>query len=165
MPDVREMTIEQQINMRRNCARVIAEDTCTEQKRRIGQQRIDEVNAYWEELVRHAENLQMQIHMLPVVGMMTTMHYHVGHNGAPEKVRRKILREIIEQPLPFVHTPMYMSEWGTPNSPDRFYKVCNFLRGQINNPPGNVNNFELAITHWQHDLEYVENTWGHLANV
>ncbi len=110
MPNVREMTIDQQITMRRNCIDTLAKETCTAERRRIGQQRIDEINAYWEEMVQQAEEQQIQPHMLPEVGMMSTMRYHVGFDEAVESVRRNILREVIEEPLPFVHTPMYMHE-------------------------------------------------------
>ena len=161
---IEEMTIERQIILRRNCVAFIAQGKGTEERRKIAQQRIDRINAHWEELVQFAEENQIQPHMLPERGMMAVMGYHVGNDGVAKMKRREILGEVIEEPLPFVHTPMYMREWGAPNSHRRVDKVCSFFHGEINKPRGNARDFERAIKEWEDDLEFVQETWGHLVN-
>ena len=157
---IEQLTTDQQITLRRNCAKVISDGRGSEEEQKTAQERIDKVNAYWEELVQFSEENQFQPHMLPAVGMMAVMGYHVGNDGVARMRRRQILREVIEEPLPFVHTPMYMHEWGTPKSRERVDKVCSFFLGEINRPRGNTRDFERAISEWEDDLEYVKRTWG-----
>ena len=158
---IEDKTIEQQIILRRNCIAYIAQGRGTEEQRGRAQGRIDRVSEIWAEMVQYVEDHQIQPHMLPRIGMMAVMGYHVGHDGVAKTKRREILREVIEEQLPFVHTPMYMREWGARNSRERVDKVCNFFHGVINAPHGNAHDFELAIDQWEDDLEFVQETWGH----
>ena len=56
----------------------------------------------------------------PETGMLGAFGYRVGHTkGKPPRVRREILKYVLQGELPMVHSASYTDEWGDAHSDDR----------------------------------------------
>ena len=101
----------------------------------------------------------------PSEGMLATLGYHVGNTeGESTPIRRLILKHLMERQLPLVKSPIYTDEWGTPNSPKRYYKLIRVLESQLTNPHAiNAPNMARAMIEWSEDLDWVQKTFSHLA--
>ena len=89
----------------------------------------------------------------PRNGLLSTMGYKVGMEGYKEKVRRRILQDVISGPLPLVGNPEYMEEWGEDDSNKRLKKLKNCLKGFSS---GKLHeSHHQAIKDWQEDLEWL----------
>ena len=92
----------------------------------------------------------------PEMGMLGALGYHVGQTkGQPSRIRREILKFVLGQELPMVHSAAYTDEWGEPNSFKRYRKLVRFLENNIESNQTKPN-MKLALKHWKEDLECVE---------
>ena len=92
----------------------------------------------------------------PERGLLSALGYHVGHNqGQPSKLRRLILKYVLEGELPMVHSAEYMNEWSGPNSPARFQKLVRFLDNMIEGNYAKPNS-QLAVKQWREDRDWLE---------
>ena len=92
----------------------------------------------------------------PEVGMLAALGYHVGHiQGQPSRIRRQILKYILEGELPMVHSANYTDEWGEPNSSTRYWKLVRFLQNNIESNQTKLD-MKLAVKQWSEDLLWVE---------
>ena len=89
----------------------------------------------------------------PRNGLLSTMGYKVGMEGYKEKVRRRILQDVISGPLPLVGNPEYMEEWGEDGSNKRLKKLKNCLKGFSSGKLHETHH--QAIKDWQEDLEWL----------
>ena len=92
-------------------------------------------------------------YMSPRNGLLSTMGYKVGIEGYKEKVRRKVLKDVISGPLPLVGNPDYMKEWGEDNSPKRIQKLSNCLIG-FSSGKQHETHYQ-AIKDWKDDLSWL----------
>jgi hypothetical protein len=97
----------------------------------------------------------------PSKGMLQELGYKVGESGERTPTRRQILTHLLERELPLVGSPSYTDEWGTPNSPKRYWKLVRFLESQLTNRA--YHNMDKAIIEWSEDLEWVQRTYAHLG--
>ena len=91
----------------------------------------------------------------PGEGLMSTMGYRVGDTqGIRVEYRRMIMQDVLEGPIPFVDSPVYMREWGQDKSIQRYKKLKRFLSSEIHSPL-QKNNYR-AISEWKEDLIWLE---------
>ncbi len=68
----------------------------------------------------------------PKVGLLKHMGYSTGNADPGTATRRKILRKCFEGPVPNVHGPDYMQEWGRNKTPQRLSKMAIVSRTRCN---------------------------------
>ncbi|MDB3994991.1 hypothetical protein N9450_04575 [Gammaproteobacteria bacterium] len=112
----------------------------------------DIINSIREEWVERKNNEGAE-YSSPRNGLLSTMGYKVGMEGYKEKVRRRILQDVISGPLPLVGNPEYMEEWGGDGSNKRIKKLKNCLKGFSSGKLHETHH--LAIKDWQEDLEWL----------
>ena len=111
---------------------------------------IDSIRDEWEE----RKNREGAEYSSPGIGLLSTMGYKVGVDGYKEKVRRKILRDVISGPLPLVGNPEYMEEWGEDGSKKRIQKLKNCLIGFSSGKQHETH--RQAVKDWQDDLDWLK---------
>ena len=89
----------------------------------------------------------------PELGMLKVMGYTVGVEGLKANARRRIIEDIIANPLPLVGNPSYMYEWGDVNSLKRINKLKKCFKGFIFG--GQHARHIEALQDWQDDLEWL----------
>ncbi len=101
----------------------------------------------------------------PKIGMLKTLGYQVGHvQGETPRIRRQILKHVLERQLPMVGSPTYTDEWVAPNSSMRYRKLIRFLESELNSERNDKRpNMETAMIEWGEDLEWVQKNYAHLA--
>jgi hypothetical protein len=102
----------------------------------------------------------------PSRGMLQELGYKVGESGERTPTRRQILTHLLEHELPLVGSPSYTDEWGTPNSPKRYWKLVRFFESQLTNRAHHNrahHNMDKAMIEWSEDLEWVQRTYAHLG--
>ena len=93
----------------------------------------------------------------PELGILGICGYHVGNQSKDEKYRRQILDYIVLSELPKIGSPVYMDEWGLPNSSKRMEKLIRVLSSLKRKKSAiNYKQFEKAIIEWGEDLEYIK---------
>ena len=93
----------------------------------------------------------------PELGILGICGYHVGNHSKDKKYRRQILDYIVLSELPKIGSPVYMDEWGLPNSSKRMEKLISVLSSLKRKKSAlNYNQFEKAIIEWSDDLEYIK---------
>jgi hypothetical protein len=97
----------------------------------------------------------------PSVGLLKTMGYSVGNNGETIETRREIIDYIMTKPLPPISSISYMASWGDPLSQRRYQKLCRTLESFVSNAHSRCS-MDLACYHWEQDLLYIQEKWGHL---
>ena len=110
---------------------------------------IDSIRDEWEE----RKNREGTEYSSPRMGLLSTMGYKVGMDGYKEKVRRKILKDVISGPLPLVGNPEYMEEWGEDGSKKRIQKLKNCLIGFSTGKQHETH--REAIKDWENDLKWL----------
>ena len=99
----------------------------------------------------------------PAEGIMSTMGYRVGDTkGIKQEYRYRIIKDVLNSPLPYVDSPSYMKEWGEKSSDKRYNKLKRFLSGEINSPL-QKNNYR-AISEWTSDLDWLEKNKSELLH-
>ncbi len=111
---------------------------------------INSIRDEWEE----RKNREGAEYSSPRNGLLSTMGYKVGMDGYKEKVRRRILRDVISGPLPLVGNPEYMEEWGEDDSQKRKQKLRNCLVGFSSGKQHETHH--QALEDWQDDLEWLD---------
>jgi len=97
----------------------------------------------------------------PELGILGICGYHVGNHSKNEKFRRQILDYIVLSELPKIGSPVYMDEWGLPNSSKRMKKLIRVLSSLIREKSAlNYNQFEKAIIEWGDDLKYIKKKYS-----
>jgi hypothetical protein len=102
----------------------------------------------------------------PKVGLLKHMGYSTGNADPGTATRRKILRKCFEGPVPNVHGPDYMQEWGRNKTPQRLSKmawsIATFASNQINKNGGHVDE---ASRLWKEDLQWLRTEFyeGHFG--
>jgi hypothetical protein len=94
----------------------------------------------------------------PDEGVLQHMGYKVGKEAEEAGVRRKVLRRIIEEPLPNVNHREYMQQWGQPGSELRLRKLAGVIAAQSRNCEGRKG-YELAVAHWRADLSHIRSRY------
>ena len=123
------------------------------------QQAVDKITMIEEEWDRRMQ-LPNQTNQPPNVGLMRFLGYRVGtQNGMTQTHRRNVINQVMTERLPFYHSPRYMSEWGEPNTRERYLKLTSFFHGMINNATGIM---EQALTEWTADLNYLKEKFDSL---
>lgn len=97
----------------------------------------------------------------PELGMLAALGYRVGQTeGRPPRIRRLILKHVLEGELPMVHSASYTNEWGEPHSIKRYKKLARFLQNNIESNQTKPN-MKLAVKHWSEDFAWVEQRHSH----
>ncbi len=102
----------------------------------------------------------------PQVGVLKQMGYTTGQDNPGEAARRNILRRCFEGPIPNVHEPEYMRQWGGDKTPVRLSKMAwslaSFANNKILNDNGHVDD---ASRCWMEDLEWLRKKFyeGHFG--
>ena len=126
-----KMSDDELFNLFKNAIRLLAKDE-NDAARSV-------INAIGREWQRRLERARAGKYSpeTPQVGMLATLGYHVGQvSGEPMAVRRKILAHLMEERLPFVGSPAYTDEWGSPKSRKRYHKLVDFFgRLRFFSPP------------------------------
>jgi hypothetical protein len=92
--------------------------------------------------------------------------YSTGNADPGTAARRKILRKCFEGPVPNVHGPDYMQEWGRNKTLQRLSKmawsIATFASNQINKNGGHVDE---ASRLWKEDLQWLRKEFyeGHFG--
>lgn len=89
-------------------------------------------------------------------GMLSHHGYHVGISGQPQKVRLKVLDDVLKIDLsmsPFCKA--YLQEWGEPTSMSRLLKMANTIAALCRNAKRSPVNYQAAIQDWESDLAYL----------
>ena len=94
-------------------------------------------------------------------GVLSAFGYHVGDDGIKDDfARQRILRLVLETPIPPILDRNYVAEWGAPSSPERLLKTLAALHGFIGNKrsqsPNRQVSYTRALEHWEKDLKYLE---------
>ena len=118
-------------------------------KEELIEQMINVIKDEWED----RKDREGTKYMSPRNGLLSTMGYKVGIEGYKEKVRRKVLKDVISGPLPLVGNPDYMKEWGEDNSPKRKQKLRNCLLG-FSSGKQHETHYQ-AIKDWEDDLSWL----------
>ena len=84
-----------------------------------------------------------------------------GDDGIKDDfARQRILRLVLETPIPPILDRNYVAEWGAPSSPERLLKTLAALHGFIGNKrsqsPNRQISYTRALEHWEKDLKYLE---------
>jgi len=96
----------------------------------------------------------------PKKGILGFMSYKVGEQGINETSRHDILDYVYSQDLPNVNSIEYMKEWGVPRSSRRLMKMAQSIASFARNAKKrNDNKYELAISEWEADLDYLKCTY------
>jgi hypothetical protein len=102
----------------------------------------------------------------PKVGLLKHMGYTTGKDDPGTTARREILRKCFEGPIPSVHGPDYMKEWGRDKTPIRLSKMAwslaSFASNKILMNGGHVDD---ASRLWKEDLEWLRREFyeGHFG--
>lgn len=97
----------------------------------------------------------------PNLGMLKTLGYSVGQDGAKTRIRRTILDNVMTGELPVVGSPAYTLEWGVPSSRKRYYKLYRTIQSFESNAASRSDReMDKAIIEWREDLEYVKSKYG-----
>jgi hypothetical protein len=120
------------------------------------------VECEWKQRLERARDGEI-VAERPSKGMLQELGYKVGENGERTQVRRQILALLLEREVPLVGSPAYTDEWGTPNSPKRYWKLVRFFESQLTNPAHRK--MEKATIEWREDLEWVRRNYEHLASL
>lgn len=111
--------------------------------------RIQAIRNEWEA----RKDIEGEFIFAPSEGLLSVMGYKVGINGLKQELRRKILADVIEGPVPLVSSPGYMQEWGDDGSKKRINKTFNcllaFSSGTIHQT------HHEALKDWEEDLEWL----------
>jgi hypothetical protein len=148
---------DQLFTMWKNC-RAALEDPARANLHDTAIERIKSIEDEWDRRITEAENGNYNT-TRPTKGMMSRLGYHVGEaQGLTREARRKIIDFVMTVRLPFFHSPMYVKEWGEPNTKERYKKLENFFEGMLNGHyAGDV---DRAKDEWTEDLEYLKETYG-----
>jgi hypothetical protein len=89
-------------------------------------------------------------------GLLSSIGYRVGQQGAYSHERRDILDQVYNRRLPQVHSAEYMSEWSEPKTATRLRKLAYSLAALTKNAKGRATPMlAKAISEWEADLEYL----------
>ena len=126
-----KMSDDELFNLFKNAIRLLAKDE-NDAARSV----INAIGREWQKRLERARAGKYSPET-PQVGMLATLGYHVGQvSGEPMAVRRKILAHLMEERLPFVGSPAYTDEWGSPKSRKRYHKLVDFFgRLRFFSPP------------------------------
>jgi len=116
---------------------------------------IDAIQDEWRRRLEMAQVGNYKATM-PDKGMLATFGYHVGVEGEPKDVRKKLLETIFVSDLPLVGSPAYTLQWGNKKSQKRYIKMRSTLIGLVNSNRKYGSRLEQAIEDWLSDLEYVD---------
>ena len=94
----------------------------------------------------------------PETGILSSVGYKVGNDGAKPKVRRQRLDHIMSGTLPPVGSPAYMAEWGHKLSLQRYQKLHRVVR-VLASSGQTLGNMDKAVSEWEDDLIYLEEHW------
>lgn len=122
----------------------------------------DAVIQHWNRQLA-ASRMQSWTPERPETGLLKWLGYAVGQNGETAPVRRRILDRVMSADLPLVSSPAYMDEWGETHSAKRYFKLRRTLGAFADNCSRRPS-FELACSHWEADIAYVESSWGHVVS-
>jgi hypothetical protein len=96
----------------------------------------------------------------PDPGLLRALGYRVGATGQPTQIRHLILNYLwTSDDLPPIRDEHYMQQWGAPMSRLRATKFITVLRNLISDKRYDAR-YDLAVSEWLADLEYVEVAWG-----
>lgn len=94
----------------------------------------------------------------PQESPLVRLGYTVGQDGLGRRSRRDLLQEAYElelDSLPGDYTEEYIEEWGPAESGARLKRIANHLAANCRNFRGRKNDYSLAISHWEEDLEWL----------
>jgi len=93
----------------------------------------------------------------PELGVLRCMGYKVGKSGRPANHRRGVLRQIFQERLIQINSPLYMQEWGLPQSKERLKKMANCLATfcKRQKVKGNLE----AASHYESDLIWLRESY------
>ena len=139
-----------------NCRNVLKNPNALHQHN-IAKTRIADIEKEWDRRLADAERGNYRT-TRPTKGMMARLGYHVGEGqGLSLQARREIVNLVMTERLPFFYSPMYVKEWGEPNTKDRYEKLERFFQGMLGGTyAGDV---DRALDEWSKDLEYLEQTY------
>jgi len=90
--------------------------------------------------------------------VLRSVGYRVGKNGLSLSMRHRLLDYIMTRALPQVGSPAYMAEWGHPMTQERYRKLHRVIR-VLASSGKNFENMDIAVHHWEADLNYIENKY------
>ncbi len=154
-PDLRELSYDDLLQMFVNAVSLIVKEKQVEAAKGV----IVAIQKEWER--RRNIGDAFADFERPEMGMLAALGYRVGQmEGRPPRVRREILKHVLEGELPMVHSASYTDEWGEPQSFKRYRKVVRFLQNNIESNQKKPN-MKLAVKHWSEDLVWVEQYHSH----
>lgn len=90
-------------------------------------------------------------------GLLSQYGYKVGEEGLSQYERLAILDSIFLNPITGIDNPVYLSEWGEPQSSARLKKLANSIAAFTRNSRRrNDKDFSQAIQDWEDDLNYLK---------
>src|SRR5262245_29439715 len=134
------MSDEQLLNLFKNAAQKISKGQNAD-----AEQALAAVEREWKARLERARDGKL-VHDRPSKDMLQELGYKVGENGERTQARRQILSLLLERELPMVGSPAYTDEWGTPNSPKRYWKLVRFFEAQLTNRAHR--NMDKAMIEW-----------------
>ena len=127
--------------------------------------KMQEIENTWKSRLELVKNNQYEFD-IENEGMLAAFGYHVGDFGITDnRVRHKLLDIIMNSKyLPPIHmnTTMYTYEWGLNDIKKRIRKIKRFFHGEIE-AAKNRKTMKRAVSHWQCDLNYINDNYGHMA--
>lgn len=94
-------------------------------------------------------------------GLLSHFGYHVGKKAPSQARRREAILKALRQPLSNTDfSDTYVLDCGPPNSQQRLQKIINALAAFIRNGKRRGPGHQLAVEHWQQDLDWLEESFG-----
>ena len=139
-----------------NCRNVLQNPNALHQHN-IAKTRIADIEKEWDRRLVDAEKGNYKT-TYPKKGMMARLGYHVGEGqGLTLQARREIVDLVMTERLPFFYSPMYVKQWGEPNTKDRYDKLERFFQGMLGG--AYLGDVDRALDEWSKDLKYLEQTY------
>ena len=93
-------------------------------------------------------------------GLLAEVGYTVRKDGPTSEVRHGLLADILQGHIviPDWLSTSVQSQWGAPNTHERFAKIRNTINVALGNQKGRANPSQQAIEKWEADLAYLDQT-------
>jgi hypothetical protein len=140
-----------------NCAKAIVEKNATFHNKALI--RIHEFENIWRSQISFLDPGVDRDR--PDFGVLRTIGYRIGTYGVDPEVRRWLLGLLMNGQIPPVKDLGYVAEWGTPDSPRRYYKLMRTLQNLASN--GWRYGWSSASLDWEADRAYVESRYCYLV--
>lgn len=92
-------------------------------------------------------------------GYLKYFGYSVGRRGLTKSERQAVLTKAYLATVPGVFPQRYRQSWGKPGSSTRLLKMAESLAAFCRNAKRRPHEMQLAISHWEEDLDWLKRTY------